>query len=228
MTSLDLDNQEDDDVPYKAPKPWDEFYEKTRGHIVCDESSESRMHFYMGIIFYGVSYYISTQFLFDDPRDDVFIYAIRGVPLAIATLFFFLGIKAYIRTKKFGISTCIIKNDTGILGGSLSGTIQSTSEIHPSGDYKITLECIEKKVNTQGSENSRPRYNTIWKGKASVPSNAVSSRAGIPFSFSIPSNVPPSNFLGGDGHIRWALKIEAPTPGFNYKAQFSVPVFRNQ
>lgn len=216
------DNEEPDDIEDDeesdrcAP-----YYSSTPGQIICDEHSDARIHFMMGIVLYGVGIYIISNMPPAAPPDDIFVYAMWGIFPLLGSCFGVLGIRALVRMNKFGTTLLTIRNMNGTIGGSLNGTIQSTVELKPKGDYSLTLECIEKIAT---SEN-KSKLKTRWKGNTTYRSQAVSSKAGIPVSFTIPAQLPESNLSHGHGQIQWILSIEAPTSGLNYKAKFVVPVF---
>lgn len=200
-------------------KPWSSFYRETPGKIVYDESSEPFMHIMMALIFFAVGYFISTELPFDDPRDDIFVYCVRGIFPLLGGYFLFLGARARIRMRKFGTSTLTIKNARGVIGGTLSGTIQCSKEFQPKGPYRLSLACMERKVTEDGERTSKKAV-TVWSDQKSVDSAQAHASAGIRVDFSIPKNLPPST-----GWVYWTLKVSAPMPGVNYQASFTVPVF---
>ena len=223
-TFEELPEDLDDDEELPPPKPWLRYYSDVEGQIQCDESSEAWVYFAMTALFVGIAVTIFYYTSFGDPRDDVLIYLIRSVFPVIALGCLILAMRAHIRMKKFGISTFQIKNERGILGQDLSGTIITSTEIRPRGDFKVSLECVEKKVTSAGNKSST-RHVILSKEKTQISANSVSSRIGIPVKFAIPTHLPPSNPLEGNGQICWILRIAAATPVLNYRAAFVVPVF---
>lgn len=220
----EIEEVEEEDSEY-TPLPWEVYYSSTPGHIICDESSEGTINLMMAFVFFIAAYFIIDSMPFSDSSvDDVFVYAVRSICPAIGGFCLLLGIRAKWRMKKFGTSTFIIKDLSGFLGGTLKGSIQSSVDLRPTGDYSISLECVKKTVSSSG-EKSSSKLTTLWKDSKAASPHTVSSRAGIPVEFSIPDTLPEGNLLDGDGQIHWTLRIYAPLPGLNYKAAFIVPVF---
>lgn len=207
-------------------KPWLQFYPHTPGKIACDETSDGRVTMLTSLFFFAMGIYIYTQVEFENPTDDIFLYALVGIGPLIGCICLLTGVRAMIRTRKFGISTVTIKDERGVVGKTLTGTIQNTVEVRPNGAYAFSLQCRERYyVETKNGSSSRHRI--LWDTKLEVPSATASSVAGIPFSIQIPAGVRQSNPSPGSGEIQWVLSVTAPTPGVNYKASFIVPVYRS-
>jgi hypothetical protein len=216
----DLDN-------YNPNAPW-ESYTDREGKVICTESSSSRISLYMALLFFGLSYPIAIQMPFDKSSDEFFVFAVRSICPLIGGLSLIHAVRSYIRMKKFGISSFYINDKTGFLGGALTGSIKTTVEVKPNKDYTVSLECLETKVSSGSSGSSQTRHVVLWKGSNKIPRMHFKSTEGMPVSFNLPADLPESNNIGGHGHISWFVRIFAQTPGLNYNASFSVPVFRKR
>jgi hypothetical protein len=68
----------------------------------------------------------------------------------------------------------------------------------------------------------------LGQWKQDVPASGDSSSAGVPFSFALPPEMPPTaGGPGTDGAVRWALIASAPRVGVHYHAVFPIPVRGN-
>lgn len=202
----------------------DDREESTDGIIICDERTGLVTNFILGIVLAAIAIPISRAISFDDPRDYGFVYCIRGIFPAIGLLIWVTTLWKYFRSRKYGVSSFQVDNKTGRLGDKLSGTIKTSVEVIPKNEFIISLECIETKVSSGTNDSSRTSYVTRWKDEVKIGARTASSQTGLPVSFTVPANMPPSNNLGGDGQIRWIVRAYAATRGLNYKAAFVVPV----
>lgn len=198
-------------------KPWLQFYPEILGKIRCDERSDGALWFFVACVLLGVGL-IFNQMERDVSRYEVLVYLVGGV-------FFLIGaVRSILRMKKFGISTLTIKNDRGIIGGTISGTLHSTVEVRPSAAYKFTLQCMEKYYPRMIIGRSRSaEYRKIWNTEVEIASEGLSSVVGVPFSIAIPDGMRQSDQR--ESGIMWVLTATAPAPGVNYEAAFVVPVY---
>lgn len=206
-------------------KPWEQFYPDRPGELKCDEHSNARMHVFTALVLFGFGYYVYTQTSLENSSDDLFLYALRGIFPAIGVFLLLLAFRASARMKKFGISTLTIKDNAGVLGKTLSGTLRTSVELRPTGPYHVTLECLET-YKTGNDAESKTRQRSVWKGSTSIAAQTASSIAGIPISVEIPIHLPHSKPNAGLGGIRWVLTVSAPMPGVDYKSSFNVPVYK--
>lgn len=150
---------------------------------------------------------------------------ILGIFTAIALVFAVLAIRAAIRYFRFGQSRCCIPEKAGVLGKKLEGVIRTNSEINPSGDYTIELQCLET-YTTGSGKNSRTEVITHWQSKQQVSHQGKNPKLGVPFSFELPNTEPETGYQLARGSVDWRLKIHAPVKGVDYCASFIVPVFK--
>jgi hypothetical protein len=129
------------------------------------------------------------------------------------------------RQLRFGESLCRVTGKAGVVGKGIKGTIITRTEIQPTGDYKVLLQCIETYWIGTG-KNRRSKTEIHFQGSQDIPRTSASSRVGIPFSIDIPNYAPETGYQISRGHINWQLSIRAATDGVDYSAEFVVPVFK--
>ncbi len=147
------------------------------------------------------------------------IFSLGAIP------FIYFAIRFTIRYFRYGKSWCVIDGKAGVIGKSISGKIRTTKEIKTSGDYKITLQCIDS-YSTGTGKNSATHSRVEFQASQSICSAGKRSKTGIPFSLPLPTYPPETGCPLARGAINWQLKIEAPTTGVDYMAMFIVPVFK--
>ncbi len=130
------------------------------------------------------------------------------------------------RVRKYGDSTLEVR--ALHVGGTLRGTIRTAEDLTPTGDYTLTIKCIETIRYSMGQPpRTRHRDELRWSSRATVPRASVRSSAGIPIDFAIPADAPPTrgnSDLGTAEGVRWVLEIAAPLAGLDYYAVFRLVV----
>jgi membrane protein YdbS with pleckstrin-like domain len=128
---------------------------------------------------------------------------------------------------RFG--TSVLDVDDIEAGGQLHGVLRTAFDIHATSDVVLRLQCIRSKEERYGGRHGTQQSVVVddvlgeWKQK--VPASGDTSGAGIPFSFALPPEMPPTaGGQGTDGAVRWALIASAPRPGLNYHAVFPIEV----
>ncbi|MCB0335943.1 MAG: hypothetical protein KDD62_06540 [Bdellovibrionales bacterium] len=149
-----------------------------------------------------------------------FFSALGLIPLVFA-------IRATLRHFRFGYSTCIIDGKAGVIGSSMKGRIQCSSDIQPTGDYKVALKCVEH-YETGAGKNRRTKTKIHWQASNRISAAEVRMQSGIPFEFSLPTSVPETASQLTNGEVQWQLEISAPVSGVDYLALFVIPVFKLQ
>jgi hypothetical protein len=129
--------------------------------------------------------------------------------------------------RRFGIS--VLEVDDIVAGGQLHGVLRTANDIHASSDFTLRLQCIrslEKKwAGRHGMQQSAVVDDVIGEWKQKVPASGDSSSAGVPFSFALPPEMPPTaGAQSVDGSVRWALIASAPRVGLHYHSVFPIPV----
>jgi hypothetical protein len=136
------------------------------------------------------------------------------------------GMLDALRLRKYGDST--FEFGMPRPGGRLHGTIRTTRDLEPTGDYTLTIKCIETiAYHTGQPPRTGHRDELRWSSMATIPRASVRSSAGLPVDFAIPMDAPPTrgnSDLGTGEGVRWVLEIAAPLAGLDYYAVFRLVV----
>jgi hypothetical protein len=144
-----------------------------------------------------------------------------------AVIYSLLAGRDFLWANKFG--TSVLEVDDVAAGGQLHGVLRTAFDIHATSDAVLRLQCIRSKQdlvgNRHGTQDSVVVDDVLGKWTQKVQVTGDSSSAGIPFSFALPPEMPPTaGAPGTDGAVRWALIASAPRAGLNYHAVFPIPV----
>lgn len=143
--------------------------------------------------------------------------------LGIVPVFF--AIRFTIQFFRYGKSWCLIEGLAGVLGKEMKGRIQSSVEIEATGDYELTLQCLDT-YSTGSGKNRTTKSDVKFQATSKVPSKGVRSKSGIPFSFPLPPYPPETGDQLARGNVTWQLRVTAPVKGVDYSAMFIIPVFK--
>jgi hypothetical protein len=135
--------------------------------------------------------------------------------------------RQWLLASRFG--TSVLDVDDIAAGGQLHGVLRTASDIRATSDFVLRLQCIRSQEKRYGGSNGITHAIIVddvlgeWKQK--VPAAGDPSSVGIPFSFALPPEMPPTaGGQGTKGAVRWALIASAPRTGLNYHAVFRIPV----
>ncbi|TIQ35464.1 MAG: hypothetical protein E5X48_13935 [Mesorhizobium sp.] len=138
------------------------------------------------------------------------------------------AIRDTLRVRKFGTTTLVC--GTAIAGRRFEGSLRSSRDLAPGGDYRVQLRCIRTYrvggpvvVTTQ---KSTYKDELRWQETVVVPSASIRSSAGISFAFEIPPDAlaskGPPIYEQVHGNVRWILTVSAPMRGLDYYAAFAI------
>jgi hypothetical protein len=133
-----------------------------------------------------------------------------------------------LRVRKYGRTT--LEAGEVFLGGSLTGTIRTTYDLEPLGDYTLRLRCIETVGSGSVSDKNYHHIDELrWEGLGTVKHDSVHSSQGIPVDIPIPEGsgalvTVPGSEIGTATGVRWVLEIRAPLRGLDYYALFLIIV----
>jgi hypothetical protein len=154
---------------------------------------------------------------------------IIGVALflgAFALKSLYTAARGTLLARRFGASTLETEGESVPLGGTLKGRIRTSTPLAVTGDYAITLTCIEQLTVSAMSEPTKTRTEdrVRWEGMRKVPAATVNSAEGIPFEFLVPETALAMPDARAKGPVRWTLEVTAPQKGLDYYALFGVIV----
>lgn len=123
----------------------------------------------------------------------------------------------------WGRSVLELGSIPGVIGGKLVGVIHAPRKVRADDGVTLELSCRRQVTKTSGSE-TEVSEDAIWSKERRVARDlaaGANDRTIIPVEFVIPFDG-----LQTDDKIRWQLLATAVTRGFDYSAQFDVPVYR--
>jgi len=152
-----------------------------------------------------------------------------GIPLflgAFALKFLYSAVRGTMLAQRFGESTLEMEGESVPLGGVLKGRIRTSAPLAVTGDYAITLKCIEQLEVSPPTEPTKTRTedHVRWEGLRKVPAATVNTAEGIPFEFPVPEQALAMPDARAKGTVRWTLEVTAPQKGLDYYALFGVIV----
>lgn len=182
-----------------------------------------------GFLLFGIYAFNNGSLVLDfHSRDFIPIVIIPFALFVPALIYTVLAGRDWLWASRFGTSTLDLE-DT-VTGGQLRGVLRTANDIHASSDFVLRLQCIRSKEELVAKKGGLRGDSVIvddvigeWKHK--VPASGDSSSAGVPFTYTLPPEMPPTaGAPGTKGAVRWALIASAPRAGMNYHAVFAIPV----
>lgn len=170
---------------------------------------------------FGVSFFKS----FSNPQIKLAATIFLGLFSLAGPVIIYFAIRETLRRFRYGNSFCMINGKAGVLGKVIEGRIFSSTNIKATGDYTVSLECIEHYYEGTG-KNRTSKTKIHWQSKTSLPFANQDMNAGIYFKFELPKYPPETGYQLARGDIDWHLRISAPTAGVDYYSVFIVPVFK--
>jgi hypothetical protein len=145
----------------------------------------------------------------------------------IGLLLLIWAIRVAISWKKFGPSIFKMLSVPGVIGGNLSGAIETSVKLRPQDGFHLRLACVKRVVVGTG-KGSSTQETVLWQVDKTMNEDLLDEprRSGIPVSFQIPPDAMPTDDTMPASKIVWRLIAQAKVPGVDYSATFEVPVFR--
>jgi hypothetical protein len=145
--------------------------------------------------------------------------------IGLALIFFaFRTTRAW---RRFGKSIFEMKSVPAAAGAALQGEIQFPGTTQPEHGWHLALSCIRRTVSGP-INNLRTTEKILWQDekwlRADLPQKSPGTIS-LPVFFQLPGDKPESTPDGGNGAI-WRLEAWAQFPGPDFRAQFEVPVFK--
>ncbi|MBK9115018.1 MAG: hypothetical protein IPM22_05135 [Betaproteobacteria bacterium] len=135
------------------------------------------------------------------------------------------AIRGTMVARKFGGTAFAMDGEEVALGETLKGRITTATDLAPTGEYAITIQCVEAitTFDTMKGE-SRTRDHVRWEAVRKVDPQSVRSSQGIPVEFRLPTTALGIGDKRAKGTVRWVLDVKAPLPGTDFYAIFPVVV----
>lgn len=161
-------------------------------------------------------------------QESIFPKVVFGIIFPLIGLALFgRAVRLTILWKRFGASTFKMLSVPGVIGGSLSGAIETSVKLRPRDGFHLRLACVSR-VRISAGKSSTTQETVLWQVEKTMNDDLLGEprRSGIPVSFQIPADVLPTNDTALSNAIVWRLIAKAKLPGISYSATFEVPVFR--
>lgn len=216
--------QEKSGAPFK---PWLENADWKSGKIECSNQGGMIGIWIFAVIWSAFSFPAAYEPLMGIINDGQYAGAFILIFPVIGILLLYVAVWLTIRWRKFGRSFFEISNQTGYIGGELKGVVRTSVDIQATDSFTLKLKCLESITTGSGKSRSTTTH-TRWEQEKKVPHGGVSSRMGLPVSFSIPNSCMETADASATGTVAWNLSIHAPVKGVDYSADFKVPVFKRR
>lgn len=187
-----------------------------------------------GALFWNVISWVCTFAAFSNAEEigskgillAVLLFPAIGIVLAAGAIYYVL-----VRLK-FGKSVFAMAYVPGVVGGSISGVVQTSVNIIPEDGFRLALRCFRRTV-TYSISNGKRRSNVsevvLWEDSRVMEREVLESdltQSHIPVLFAIPYEAEPTCHEDPSNSIVWRLEATAKVPGADYSATFEVPVFK--
>lgn len=150
------------------------------------------------------------------------------VPVVLAAIglwYLVPAIRGSMAARKFGGTSFAMDTEEVSLGEALKGRITTATDLAPTGEYVVTVQCVEAitTFDTMKGEN-RTRDHVRWEATRKIAPASVRSSQGIPVEFALPKTALGIGDERAKGSVRWVLMVNAPLPGTDFEAIFPVIV----
>ncbi len=216
-----------------ADEPWTWRPEWRKPAIAADESKGLWVLWVWAMFCTAVSGFASVV-TWMDAREQALLSPIvimAGVFL-VGSLSLLLG-AAYLQLQRFkyGKPRFIPAKRPGVIGGTVSGRIEIPGLVRlKAGEtLELVLRC-ERAVTTGVKDSRQTSKTTVWSSTQQLPVARLHSErrsTTIPVEFDIPWGLPESSCVDDDprNRLEWQLQASAKTPGVDFRASFTIPVF---
>ena len=147
---------------------------------------------------------------------------------AVGLLILWGALYGLLRFVKYGVSVLQLSPMPGMIGGPLSGVVRVTRQIRPENGFQLKLTCINK-VTTRSGKNTSTTEHVLWQDQHRIERELLAhdpTQTAIPVQFGIPFAERECDESNSNSTIEWRLEVTAKTPGIDYAAKFTVPVFK--
>jgi hypothetical protein len=205
--------------PWKWKKEW------VGAAIEADAGSRAAGFWVFTILWNAISTPAVWALLWHPPAEKG-AYAILLFPL-VGLALLWAAVYQTLRWRKYGRACFVPSVLPGAIGGYLGGVIEVPARVLPEADARLVLRCIHREVRGSG-KNRSTREKVLWEHEESIARDKWVSGPGgtrIPVLFYIPPECRATDDTDPDNEVLWRLAASAATPGVDFAAQFTVPVF---
>jgi len=111
------------------------------------------------------------------------------------------------------------------LGDTLKGRIRTATDLAPTSDYVVTIQCVEAITHTSQMDLRQTTEDHVrWEATRKTDAASVRSTQGIPVEFRLPTAALALGDERAQGQVRWVLEVTAPLPGTDFSAIFPIDV----
>jgi hypothetical protein len=197
--------------------------------IVRDESAND---FFNSLYLYACAFWLIIPInvlAFTPANASIELYVFTAILDLLGLLVLSFALRAFVRRRKYGVSTLRLACFPFFLGETLDAQLESG---HPIGFFKsisITLRCIEEHWEIQQTRDGMEKkvaHKQVYADTLESNQEGVhdGSKPGIPISFPIPEG-DFGTAITGKRPRYWELEIIAKTTGVDYNVRFLVPIY---
>jgi hypothetical protein len=177
------------------------------------------------IVWCSLTFPVAWYVLFKTEKFEIPLLLVAIFPLA-GSLLLIAALVAFFRSMRFGKSRLRLDTRPGKLGGRFTATIEASS-LPDQGVVIVALIC--EKLEVRGTGKNRSVIRTVmWQDEQEIPANFIVASPGgssMNIDFVLPSDMPESMWIDERDRIVWRVEATADVPGFDYEAEFTVPVY---
>lgn len=153
---------------------------------------------------------------------------------AVALLFPLIGVflifglvYVWVRYLKYGGCTFVMQKMPGVIGGRLMGAIRIPKGVYAQDGVEVTLRNV-RRITTGSGKHRTTRESVLWSDARRLSDwrNGPSGETLLPVLFEIPYDTEPYEDENPNNKVLWTLQANAKTPGVDFHADFTIPVFR--
>lgn len=213
-------------------QPWESRADWAKGEIRHSDRNLSYGLLMGSVVAFVLAIPSCTASILELSMRQTWLALLAMIPMLIAMLLVWVGLRARARWQKFGDSVFQMAGVPGVLGGTLAGVVQIERSVVPADGFRVRLVCTET-VTTGSSKNRQTRVDTLWEDQKIVVKDLKSDGvdgSNIPVLFVLPyqgyESEDDTRTDGDNRRVAWRLSIHADLPGIDYHAEFDVPVFQ--
>ncbi|NBC19276.1 MAG: hypothetical protein GVY18_18375 [Bacteroidetes bacterium] len=153
-----------------------------------------------------------------------------ALPAGVALVLIVLGVRDYLRQRKFGASYFQMDATPAVLGERLTGTVETgvLARNGPDDGFTVRLACRDRYEERDSDGDRHLRVTTLWESEPQQvrPRTApgLPRRLDVPVALDLPADAPPTTLGSRSEGIVWDLTVSADVPGLDYGATFRLPV----